>query len=109
MTPRIVTYAHRYKRPPKRRKAVALEVPAIVTRARKKWPGSADRPAAPPPANDDPKPTPPTPAAIVTVRSRRHAMHGHLLEDLTAEEANRRADAADALFREIVRRATGKP
>jgi len=31
---RIVTYAHRYKRPPKKRQAVALEVPAIVARAR---------------------------------------------------------------------------
>ena len=27
---RIVTYAHRYKRPPRKRKAVALEAPAIV-------------------------------------------------------------------------------
>jgi hypothetical protein len=26
---RIVTYAHRYKRPPRRKKAMALEVPAI--------------------------------------------------------------------------------
>ena len=28
---RIVTYAHRYKRPPRKRKAVALEAPAVVT------------------------------------------------------------------------------
>jgi hypothetical protein len=27
---RIVTYAYRYKRPPRKRKAIALEVPAIV-------------------------------------------------------------------------------
>jgi hypothetical protein len=26
---RIVTYAHRYKRPPRKRRAAALEVPAI--------------------------------------------------------------------------------
>ena len=32
---RIVTTTYRYKRPPKKRKAVALEVPAIVTRAKK--------------------------------------------------------------------------
>jgi hypothetical protein len=40
---RIVSYAHRYKRPPKKRKAVALEVPAIVTtkRSRRPVPGSA--------------------------------------------------------------------
>jgi hypothetical protein len=28
---RIVTTTYRYKRPPKKRKAVALEVPAVVT------------------------------------------------------------------------------
>jgi hypothetical protein len=27
---RIVTYAHRYKRPPRKRKAVALDVPAVT-------------------------------------------------------------------------------
>jgi len=32
---RIVTTTYRYKRPPKKRKAVALEVPTIVTRAKK--------------------------------------------------------------------------
>jgi hypothetical protein len=32
MTSRIVVYAHRYWRPPpKRRKAVALEIPSVVT------------------------------------------------------------------------------
>ena len=29
---RIVTSTYRYRRPPRKRKAVALEVPAIVTR-----------------------------------------------------------------------------
>jgi hypothetical protein len=29
---RIVTTTYRYKRPPRKRKAVALEVPAVVTR-----------------------------------------------------------------------------
>jgi hypothetical protein len=28
---RIVSYVHRYKRPPRKRKAVALDVPAVVT------------------------------------------------------------------------------
>jgi hypothetical protein len=31
---RIVTTAYRYKRPPRKRKAVALDVPAIVTTKR---------------------------------------------------------------------------
>jgi len=38
--------------------------------------------------------------ASTPVRSRKHA-------DLTAEEHQRRGDAAEAPFREIVRRATG--
>jgi len=31
-------------------------------------------------------------------------MHAHLLDDLTPEEVQRRADAADGLWRELVRR-----
>ena len=42
---RIVTYAHRYKRPPRKRKAVALEVPAIVRAAD---PAQASTHGAPP-------------------------------------------------------------
>ena len=38
---RIVTTTYRYKRPPKKRKAVALEVPVIVTA--KKEPPSRPR------------------------------------------------------------------
>jgi hypothetical protein len=34
-------------------------------------------------------------------------MLAHLLEDMTPDEYQRRGDAADALFREVVRRATG--
>ena len=34
----IVTHVHRYKRPPRRRKAVALEVPAIVTAKKSRRP-----------------------------------------------------------------------
>ena len=90
----IVTAHYRYKRPPKRRKAVALEVPAIVARAKKKRLRIS--------ALD--KPAPPPPAAIVTVRRRKHAMHAHLLDGLTPEEVQRRGDAADALWRELVRR-----
>ena len=95
----IVTTHYRYKRPPRKRKAVALEVPAIVTRAKKRKaaPASKQGPVAAP-AADDPK------SAIVTVRRRKHAMHARLLDDLTPEEVQRRADAADALWRELVRR-----
>jgi hypothetical protein len=35
-------------------------------------------------------------------------MLAHLLEDLTPEEHRRRGDAADALFRTVMRRATGR-
>jgi hypothetical protein len=111
---RIVTYAHRYKRPPRKRQAAALEVPAVV-KVTSKWttrpqPAPANpEPAAPPTPTNDPKPAPPpTASAIVTIRRRKHAMLAHLLEDLTPEEVQRRGDAADALFRTIVRRATGK-
>ena len=40
--------------------------------------------------------------AIVTAASKR------TLPDMTLEEHKRRGDAADALFRELVRQATGK-
>src|SRR5271166_4057294 len=49
---RIVTTHYRYKRPPRKRKAVALDVPAAVTRASKR---SEPQAAAAPPANDDRK------------------------------------------------------
>ena len=63
---RIVTYAHRYKRPPRKRKAMALEVPAVVTTRRSGKSFSAT--------------------------------------EMTSEEHKRRGDAADALWRELVRR-----
>jgi hypothetical protein len=60
MPTRIVTYAHRYKRPPRKKKAVPLQVPAIVRSGRKR----GDVPKSAPAANDDRKP------AIVTVPSK---------------------------------------
>jgi hypothetical protein len=54
---------------------------------------------APPPANEDRKP------AIVTAKRPRSSRLGDA-PDLTTEEHRRRGDAADALFREIVRRTT---
>ena len=98
---RIVTTAHRYKRPPKKRKAMPLEGPAIV-RARRVRPierdeGQSATAHTEAPANDDRK------SAIVTARKRRSRFGD--APDLTPEEHRRRGDAADALFREIVRRA----
>ena len=84
---RIVTTHYRYKRPPRKRKAVALEVPAIV-RA-----GTAS--AAP---AEDRKP------AIVTARRPRKRYAD--VPDMTPEEHQRRGDAADALWRELLRRAS---
>jgi hypothetical protein len=99
---RIVTTQYRYKRPPKKRKPVPLASPAITTVKRTHV--GRNKPNPPPPANDDEKPSPKQPA-IVTTRSKR----GRFGEapDLAPEEHQRRTDAADQLFRELVRRATG--
>ena len=95
---RIVTSTYRYKRPPRKRKAVPLEGPAIVRRgeARQRQP----RPTAGTAPTDGKK------SAIVTAK-RRPGRFGDV-PDMTPEEHQRRGEAADALFREIVRRATGK-
>ena len=102
---RIITTVHRYKRPPKKRKPVTIKVPEVVTvRDRKrvaKRQVPDDPEATPRPANDDRK------ARIVTTRPKRGRFGD--VPDLTPEEHQRRGDAADELFRELVRRATGKP
>ncbi len=95
---RIVTSTYRYKRPPRKKKPVLLEVPAIVTKRAASPQASAPKAAAP--ANDDRK------SAIVTVK-RRPGRFGDV-PDMTPEEHQRRGEAAAALFREIVRRATAK-
>jgi hypothetical protein len=86
----IVHYEHRYKRPKKKKKPVALEVPVVVrtepTR-RKPVPKEADSP-------------PPAKSAIVTIRKRG----SQAVPDMTPEEHLRRGDAAEAIFREIQRR-----
>ena len=86
----IVTSTYRYKRPPRKRKAVPLEGPAIVTKRRAL------------PSIEKPKPPPDTSPAPVTAK-RRPGRFGDA-PDMTPEEHQRRGDAADALFREIVRR-----
>ena len=100
---RIVTTTYRYKRPPRKRKAVALELPAIVRAGRKaevRQNSAEPPPVSPaPPTNDDRKP------AIVTARpGRRYAA----VPDLPPEEVQRRGEAAGALWRVLVRRAAGK-
>jgi hypothetical protein len=55
-------------------------------------------------APDAPAPLP----AIVTARNPRRHWHPPV-PDLTPEELKRRADAADELWREIVRRANADP
>ena len=102
---RIVRTAYRYKRPPRKRKAAALDVPAVVKAAD---PAKAGKRAKPAPPESTPAAKDRTPA-IITIRSRKHAMLAHLLEDLTPQELQRRADAADARFREVVRRVREEP
>jgi hypothetical protein len=74
--------------------------------------GAVTAGAKPVRSNDDPKPAERPPSAgtaIVTIRSRKGAMLARLLEDMAPEELQRRGDAADELFREVVRRvAEGK-
>jgi hypothetical protein len=102
---RIVRTTYRYRRPPRKRQAVALEVPAVVKAADPARASKQGRGSPPAPANDGRTPTPPLAAekkpAIVSIR--RRGRFGYA-EDLTPEELRRRADAADALFRDIVRR-----
>ena len=81
----IVHYEYRYKRPPRKKKPVAIEGPAVVTR-RKPASKKAEAPA-------------PAKSAIVTTRKR-----GNDALDLTPEEHQRRGDAAEAMFREMKRR-----
>jgi hypothetical protein len=102
---RIVRTTYRYKRPPRRRQAAALEVPAVVkadapAKARKRV-EEADQPLAMSGGSESAAAT--GRPVIVTIRSRKHAMLAHLLEDMTPEE-HRRRSAADALFRKV----TGK-
>lgn len=104
----IVTYTHRPKRARKRAQSVAITGPRIVTAkkpkpmrfvapsARAEKPDEATAPAATPPVERK--------SAIVTA-PRKPGRFGNAPE-LSDEEHQRRGDAAEALFREIVRRAT---
>ncbi len=92
-----VTSHYRYKRPPRKKKPVAYEGPAIVTIRRKR----AILPKAEASAGDDRK------SAIITIKRKPSGRFGDA-PDLTPEEVQRRGDAADALWREIKRRIAEK-
>jgi hypothetical protein len=91
---RIVTTHHRYKRPPRKRKAVPLAGPSVVRSSQ------ASKPAPPAPTSDDRK-------SVIVTAKRRRSRFGDV-PDVTPEEHRQRGDAADALFRDIVRQATAK-
>ena len=120
----IVRTSYRYKRPPRKRKAVALDVPVIVSA---KAPGkSVARPksqraetgilaavqGAQPAAQTSTREeglssrTNDRMSAIVTVR-RNQGRFGEP-PDMTPEEHQRRGDAAQALWRELARRVRGQ-
>ena len=58
MPDRIVTYAHRPKRPPRKRQAAPLAGPAVVARRARKPKAEPAAVTAPPPANNDRRPAP---------------------------------------------------
>ena len=118
---RVVTAHHRYKRPPWKRKPVALEVPAVIVAKKSRRPigeeAAAEIPRHAPVFRRKGAAQPSTPhdaarvapqraakAAILTIRRQgaRIIPPGLLAE--TPEEHRRRGDAADAMWRELVRR-----
>ena len=101
---RTATNQYRYKRLPRKKPAVPLAGPAITTVKRTR--GERNKQNPPPPANDDEKPSPKQPA-IVIARPKR-GRFGEV-EDMTPAEHRRRCDAAEELFREMVRKATSEP
>ena len=94
----IVHYEYRYKRPPRKKKPVALEVPAVVRAKPTRRPGNTRPDDKSAPANDDRKPMPTS--AIVTIRKRRRGE----VPDMTPAEHKRRGNAAEAMFRKMKRK-----
>jgi hypothetical protein len=119
MATRIVRTAYRYKRPPGKRKPVALEVPAVVTAKKQPPPdwgkAAAEQQLAPMSRRKGAvQPSTPreaeraAPTAIVTIRRQSARIIPRDLLAETPEEHRRRGDAADALFREMRRRSAEK-
>ena len=94
----IVTYVHRPKRPPRKKaQATAITGQAIVTTASER----THRQVADVVVSDE---------SVTIVAAKNPHRRGRLgdVPDMTPEEHMRRGDAADALFRELVRQSTGK-
>ena len=113
---RIVTTHYRYKPPPRKRKTAPLAGPAVVTPKRKLTVSKELEPAAAvvpktKPCNDnrpEPEHLPNAEKKPAIVTARRPGKRFVDVPDMTPEEHQRRGEAADALWRELVRRATGK-
>jgi hypothetical protein len=73
---RIVAYVHHYKRPPRKKKPVALEVPAVVRTKPARRPGNSPDDSVPAKSAESP-----AKSVIVTVRK-----HGSEVRDMTPEE-----------------------
>jgi hypothetical protein len=101
----IVTTHYRYKRPPRKKKAVALQVPTVVTPAlvKQRPRGLVIRlgPKGEAAVNDNSDL--PRPATIVAAKNPRQGRLGDV-PDLTPEELQERREAAAALWRELIRR-----
>jgi hypothetical protein len=118
MTSAIARTNYRYKRPPRRKKPVVIEGTAVITAASKRR-GASDEAKATPaasielaPGDLQPKPAIATSraspgaaakSAIVTVR-RKAARIIPLGLPETPVEHQRRGDAADSIWRDLVRR-----
>jgi hypothetical protein len=119
---RIVRTSHRYKRPPGKRKPVAIEGPAVITTASKRRRAAAAAKAALAasielaPGELEQSPVPAVSrtsgaaakSAIVTVRRKAARIIPPDLLPETPEEHQRRGDAADAMWRELVCRLRGR-
>jgi hypothetical protein len=92
-----------YRRPPRRKKAVAPAVPQIVNIARKR----GHKVAAPTVETAAAKIEPEVKSSIFTIRKRGRRFAD--VPDMTPEEHRRVGDLADALWRDMVRRVTGEP
>jgi hypothetical protein len=102
----IVRTDYRRKRPPKRKKPVAI--PMRIVTARKPKPASPVIDKAVIERKRQAQPAAIATPRIVTVARKTSSRFGPV-QEIDAEEHESRGDAAEALFREIVRRATASP
>jgi hypothetical protein len=107
----IVTTSYRPKRAPRRKHKQPAIASAIVTPAPlKKGPSRHVirlRDQTPDKASDNGQEQPPARSAIVEPKRKRTSVVGDA-PDPTPEDLKQAGDAADALWRELVRRATGR-